>query len=79
MTYEREDTQAAWDSIAAGYDEFVTPTHMSLANEVLSLAGLRPDMRFLDVAPGEPLSNLTYSHILQRLRKATDSRTLRPA
>jgi ubiquinone/menaquinone biosynthesis C-methylase UbiE len=42
----------AWDKIAAGYDEFVTPTHMWLANEGLRRAGLRPGMRFLDVAAG---------------------------
>ena len=49
---EQERTRAAWDDIAAGYDEFVTPTHMWLANEALSRAGLGPGMRFLDVAPG---------------------------
>ena len=42
----------AWDKIAAAYDEFVTPTHMWLANEGLRRAGLRPGMRFLDVAAG---------------------------
>lgn len=47
-----ERTRAAWDNIAAGYDEFVTPTHMWLANEGLRRAGLRPGMRFLDVAAG---------------------------
>jgi ubiquinone/menaquinone biosynthesis C-methylase UbiE len=51
-TIEREDTQAAWDGIAAGYDDFVTPTHMWLGNEALRRAGLRPGMRFLDVAAG---------------------------
>ena len=51
-TQEREQTRAAWDSIAAGYDEFVTPTHMWLGNEALRRAGLRPGMRFLDVAAG---------------------------
>jgi ubiquinone/menaquinone biosynthesis C-methylase UbiE len=51
-TQEQEQTQAAWDKIAAGYDEFVTPSHMWLANEALFRAGLRPGMRFLDVAAG---------------------------
>jgi ubiquinone/menaquinone biosynthesis C-methylase UbiE len=46
------DTRAAWGSIAPGYDEFVTPTHMWLANEGLRRAELRPGMRFLDVAAG---------------------------
>ena len=42
----------AWDEIAGGYDEFVTRTHMWLANEGLRRAGLRAGMRFLDVAAG---------------------------
>ena len=52
IALEREQTRSAWDKIAAGYDEFVTPTHMPLANEALRRAGLRPGMRFLDVAAG---------------------------
>lgn len=51
-TQELERTREAWDSIAAGYDEFVTPTEVPLANEALSRAGLRSGMRFLDVAAG---------------------------
>ena len=47
-----ETTRAAWDSIATGYDEFVTPTHVWLANEGLRRADIRPGMRFLDVAAG---------------------------
>lgn len=49
---EQVQTRAAWDNIAAGYDEFVTPTHMWVAGEGLRRAGLRPGMRFLDVAAG---------------------------
>ena len=44
--------QAAWDRIASGYDRFVTPTHEELGVEGLKRAGLRPGMRFLDVAAG---------------------------
>ena len=44
--------QRAWDALAAGYDEHVTPTHLRLANEALDLIEVRPDMRFLDVAAG---------------------------
>jgi ubiquinone/menaquinone biosynthesis C-methylase UbiE len=51
-TQEQERTRAAWDKIAAGYDEFVTPTHLWLGNEALRRAGLRSGMRFLDVAAG---------------------------
>lgn len=42
----------AWDRIAPGYDAHVTPSHLSLANEGLRLAGFRAGMRFLDVAAG---------------------------
>jgi ubiquinone/menaquinone biosynthesis C-methylase UbiE len=45
-------TRAAWDEIATGYDEFVTPSHMALGEDALHRAGLRPGMRFLDVAAG---------------------------
>ena len=51
-TQELNQTRTAWDEIAPGYDEFVTPSHMWLANEGLRRAGLRPGMRFLDVAAG---------------------------
>jgi ubiquinone/menaquinone biosynthesis C-methylase UbiE len=47
-----EETRTAWNEIAAGYDEFVTPTHHWLANEGLRRAGVRSGMRFLDVAAG---------------------------
>jgi SAM-dependent methyltransferase len=47
-----QDTRAAWDKIAAGYDRTNTPTQMWLGNEGLRRAGLRPGMRFLDVAAG---------------------------
>jgi ubiquinone/menaquinone biosynthesis C-methylase UbiE len=47
-----DEIRDAWDKIAHGYDEFVTPTHMGLANEGLRRAGLEPGMRFLDVAAG---------------------------
>jgi ubiquinone/menaquinone biosynthesis C-methylase UbiE len=51
-TQEQEQTQAAWDKIAIGYDRTNTPAHMWLANEGLRRADLRPGMRFLDVAAG---------------------------
>jgi ubiquinone/menaquinone biosynthesis C-methylase UbiE len=51
-TQELEQTRHAWDGIAAGYDEFVTPTHMWVANEALTRAHIGPDLRFLDVAAG---------------------------
>lgn len=51
-TSPNRDTRAAWDRIAPGYDRFVTPSHMWLADEGLRRAGLRPGMRLLDVAAG---------------------------
>jgi pimeloyl-ACP methyl ester carboxylesterase/ubiquinone/menaquinone biosynthesis C-methylase UbiE len=48
----KQDTQAAWDKIAPGYDRTNTPTQMWIANEGLRRAGLRSGMRFLDVAAG---------------------------
>ena len=40
----------AWGAIAEGYDRYVAPQEVDLANEGLRLAGLRPGDRFLDVA-----------------------------
>ena len=51
-TQEQIRTRDAWDEIAAGYDEFVIPTHMWLANEGLRRADVGSGMRFLDVAAG---------------------------
>lgn len=47
-----DDTRAAWDRIAPGYDRTVTPTHASLSVAGLRMAGLREGDRFLDVAAG---------------------------
>ena len=44
--------RSAWDRIAAGYDRTNTPSQMWLGSESLRRAGLRPGMRFLDVAAG---------------------------
>ena len=51
-TLETDTIRTAWDAIAAGYDEYVTPTHLPLANEALDHLDLRPGTRFLDVAAG---------------------------
>jgi ubiquinone/menaquinone biosynthesis C-methylase UbiE len=42
----------AWDAIAAGYDRYVAPQEVELANEALTLVGLKRGERFLDVAAG---------------------------
>ena len=51
-TLQLESAREAWDNIAAGYDQFVAPTEIWLANEALQRAGLRSGERFLDVAAG---------------------------
>lgn len=47
-----ENSPAAWDRIAAGYDRTNTPTQMWLGTEGLRRAGLCAGMSFLDVAAG---------------------------
>jgi ubiquinone/menaquinone biosynthesis C-methylase UbiE len=42
----------AWNAIAEGYDLYVAPQEVDLANEALRLVGLQPGERFLDVAAG---------------------------
>lgn len=49
---EQATIRAAWNGIAPGYDEHVTPTNMALAEGALRRAGLRRGMRVLDVAAG---------------------------
>jgi ubiquinone/menaquinone biosynthesis C-methylase UbiE len=51
-TLQLESAREAWDNIAAGYDQFVAPTEVWLANEALKRARLQPGERFLDVAAG---------------------------
>jgi ubiquinone/menaquinone biosynthesis C-methylase UbiE len=42
----------AWDAVAQGYDRYVAPQEVDLANEALRLVALEPGERFLDVAAG---------------------------
>lgn len=51
-TLQLESAREAWDNIAAGYDQFVAPTEIWLANQALKRAGLRSGEHFLDVAAG---------------------------
>jgi ubiquinone/menaquinone biosynthesis C-methylase UbiE len=51
-TSQLESACEAWDRIAAGYDQFVAPTEVWLANEALKRARLQAGERFLDVAAG---------------------------
>ena len=51
-TSEHAAPPEAWDAIADGYDRYVAPQEVDLANEALRLVGLEPGERFLDVAAG---------------------------
>ncbi len=51
-TEEHAAPPEAWDAIAEGYDRYVAPQEVDLANEALRLVGLQPGERFLDVAAG---------------------------
>lgn len=48
----QEETRSAWDSIAAGYDEFASPLATRLAEDALRLVDVGSGTRFLDVAAG---------------------------
>jgi ubiquinone/menaquinone biosynthesis C-methylase UbiE len=61
----------AWDTIAAGYDRTNTPSQMWLGNEGLRRAGLRPGMRFLDVAAGSGALSIPAARLGARVL-ATD-------
>lgn len=49
---ELRETQAAWDEVAAGFDEYATPLTISFAEMALDGVDLGPGVRFLDVAAG---------------------------
>lgn len=51
-TQEQQNTRAAWDKIAPGYDKTNTSTQMWLGNTGLCYAGLCAGIQFLDVAAG---------------------------
>lgn len=47
-----QQEQAAWERIADNFDRYATPFTLALGEQALRTAGLRPGMRFLDVAAG---------------------------
>jgi ubiquinone/menaquinone biosynthesis C-methylase UbiE len=57
------DTKHAWDQVAPGYDEFVTPLYFHLGTKALRRAGLRPGMRLLDVASGSGAVSLAAARL----------------
>jgi ubiquinone/menaquinone biosynthesis C-methylase UbiE len=64
ITQELSHIRDARDTIATGYDRYVTPTdNWSLPKHALKLAGLRPGMRFLDVASGSGALSLPAARL----------------
>lgn len=63
-TPEQEETRAAWDKVAAGYDQLVTPMYFRLGAEALRRADLRPGMRLLDVAAGSGAVSLSAARLV---------------
>lgn len=57
----------AWDEVAPGYDEFVTPAYFDLATCALQRAGLEPGMRLLDVAAGSGAVSLAAARLGARV------------
>lgn len=58
-----EQIRGAWNGIAGGFDEFVTPKTMVLGEEVIRRLGLRPGMRLLDVAAGSGALSIPAARI----------------
>ena len=52
-TMQTTEIQNAWNNIAEGYDTYITPSHnWELPTKAFKRAGLKPGMKFLDVASG---------------------------
>ncbi|HZW59111.1 MAG TPA: methyltransferase domain-containing protein [Woeseiaceae bacterium] len=61
------DAARAWDEVAPGYDEFVTPANFDLATLALKRAGIEPGMRLLDVAAGSGAMSLAAARLGARV------------
>lgn len=57
----------AWDEVAPGYDEFVTPMNFGLGARALRRAGLEPGMQLLDVAAGSGAVSLAAARLGARV------------
>lgn len=52
-TIDLKQTKLAWDHIAEGYDNHITPSHdENFTKKLLKFAGLKRGMNFLDIAAG---------------------------
>lgn len=58
-----EQIRGAWDGIAAGFDEFVTPETLVLGKEIVRRIGIRPGTRVLDVAAGSGALSIPAARI----------------
>lgn len=58
-----EQVRDAWNVIAGGFDEFVTPETIVLGKEVVRRLGLRPGTRLLDVAAGSGALSIPAARI----------------
>jgi ubiquinone/menaquinone biosynthesis C-methylase UbiE len=58
-----EQIRGAWDGLAGGFDQFVTPETMVLGKEVIRRIGLRPGTRVLDVAAGSGALSIPAARI----------------
>ncbi|MGH2946349.1 MAG: class I SAM-dependent methyltransferase [Solirubrobacteraceae bacterium] len=76
ITQELQRTREAWDRIAPGYDEFVTPSHMWVGSQGLRRADLRPGMRFLDVAAGSGALSIPAARLGARVLATDLSRAM---
>jgi len=72
MTTNHAAPPEAWDAIAEGYDRYVAPQEIDLANEGLRLVALRHGELFLDVAAGTGGLSLPAARLGARVL-ATDS------
>lgn len=70
-TEQSQDSRAAWDRIAAGYDRTNTATQLWLGTEGVRRAGLREGMTFLDVAAGSGALSIPAARLGARVL-ATD-------
>jgi ubiquinone/menaquinone biosynthesis C-methylase UbiE len=58
-----DEIHGAWNGIARGFDEFVTPENLVLGKEIVRRLGLGPGTRLLDVAAGSGALSIPAARI----------------
>ena len=58
-----EETRKAWEQVAAGYDDLVTPTHLGIAEQGLRQVRVGPGTKLLDVAAGSSALAVTAARL----------------